>query len=159
MLQVLALVTPLLTGGVITEKPSSAPVAAYVQKRTGKRVDYDGVYGFQCYDLMMHFKSTVYWNKVRGAGTALQTWKTGKGLEGWTRYSPWIQTAPPTPWSIIFIDVNHRKWHVWIVVSSTSTSVTVLEQNWGISSATWKWKDAIRQKVFSYKDILWWYSR
>lgn len=159
MLQVIAFIAPLLTGGVITQKPSSAPVVEYVQHMQGKRIDYDGAYWYQCYDLMMHFKRAVYWEKERWAWTALKTRQSWKWFETWTRYKPWILTSPPKPGSIIFIDVNHRKWHVWVVVDSNTTSVTVLEQNGWYGKWKWQWKDAIRKRVFNYADILWWYSK
>lgn len=159
MIQVIALMVPLLTGSVVDIKPSSVPMTGYVQQWVWRRVDYDGRYWFQCYDLMMHAKKTLHNDTSRGSWTAMRTWKTWAGFEGWTRNYPWILTPPPKPWSIIFIDVWHIKWHVAVVYKSTPYSVTIIEQNGWRGSATGKWTDAIRVKTIGYDEVLWWFSK
>lgn len=99
---------------------------------------------------------------------------SGSALKWWTTWSPfndkWQRVPvdpknPPKEGSVIFFDKTKSNpyGHVAIVDSSTSTGVTIIEQNAGSGNGDGKGSNAIKRTQLSYSDttrwkILWWFT-
>lgn len=164
MIQLIAIITPLLTGYTTIEKPlepNSVIVAVnYIQSMVGKRIDYDNSYGYQCVDWAQKYISEIHSKNIKQIWTAWNWWKKWIWFEWWTRKKPGINTAPPKSGDIIFMDISgHTKWHVGVVVSATDEYVMVSEQNWWDGKANWRGKNAISVHKRYYNIVLWWFTK
>lgn len=101
------------------------PHKNFVQKRLGKRVDYDGAYGFQCADLAKQYISeALEFGKIGALGNAkdmpkspfFANWEKIKGMNNLMQ------------WDII-IRSQGQYGHVAIVDHVLNGKVYVLEQN------------------------------
>lgn len=101
------------------------PHKNFVQKRLGKRVDYDRAYGFQCADLAKQYisealefgKIGALWNaKDMPKSPFFAQWEKIKGMNNIMQ------------WDII-IRSQGQYWHVAIVDHVLNGKVYVLEQN------------------------------
>ena len=137
----------------------------FVDKYLWGKVDYDGVYNFQCVDIARQYCKDT-WNEI---------WNfSGSALSGWTTWSPfnekWQRVTldpknPPKEGSVIFFDKTKSNpyGHVAIVDSSTPTGVTIIEQNAGTGNWDGKGSNAIKRTSLSYSDtlrgkMLWWFT-
>lgn len=133
------------------------------KKRTvGLCIDYDGVYGHQCVDLIKHYSQNVLWVKLGSFGGSAKT--------GWynraNTFKKWVferfeykAGMIPKPGDIIFIKTKTPYWHVWIVLEADIKNITILEQNMG--SGDWKWlDDCVKISNYNYNsNILGWYRK
>ena len=121
-------------------------------KWLGKRIDYDGGYGFQCVDLIK-----LYWEEVLGMG---KIWALGNAKDvpnnpifrkGWEILKG---TTDLMQWDII-IRTKGRYGHIAIVDHIHNGKVYVLEQNGsGKNSGNGIWPNAIRVQPYG----LGWYD-
>ena len=102
------------------------PYKDFVQKRRGKRVDYDGSYGFQCTDLAKQYISEgLEFGKIGALGNA-------KDMPNNPFFSSWekIKGMNNIMQGDIIIRSKGKYWHVAVVDHVLNGKVYVLEQNW-----------------------------
>ena len=117
------------------------PHKNFVQKRLGKRVDYDGAYGFQCADLAKQYISeALEFGKIGALGNAKDMPKSPfftnrEKIKGMNNLMQWD----------IIIRSQGQYGHVAIVDHILNWKVYVLEQNGsGKDSGSGIWANAIR---------------
>lgn len=115
---------------------------------TGRRVDYDHVYAYQCVDLILQYIKQEY-------GIASGVW--GNAIDYWTRPSAPLLTkfdlvsgsdARQGDIVVLYGLSGNPYGHIGICESTSATTVKLLEQN-GAGSGTGTGKDAIGV----YRDI------
>ena len=102
------------------------PYKDFAQKRRGKRVDYDGSYGFQCTDLAKQYISEgLEFGKIGALGNA-------KDMPNNPFFSSWekIKGMNNIMQGDIIIRSKGKYWHVAVVDHVLNGKVYVLEQNW-----------------------------
>lgn len=116
---------------------------------TGRRVDYDHVYSYQCVDLILQYVKENY-------GLASGVW--GNAIDYWTHTSPPLltkfdklstKTCKPGDIVILYGLSGNPYGHIGICDSQTDTTVRLLEQN-STGGATGTGRNAIGV----YRDIL-----
>lgn len=101
------------------------PYKNFVQKRRGKRVDYDRAYGFQCADLAkLYIDEGLEFGKIGSLGNA-------KDMPNNPFFSSWekIKGTKNLMQGDIIIRSQGEYWHVAIVDHVLNGKVYVLEQN------------------------------
>ena len=101
------------------------PYKDFVQKRRGKRVDYDGAYWFQCTDLAKQYiDEGLEFGKIGALGNA-------KDMPNNPFFSSWekIKGMNNIMQGDIIIRSKGKYWHVAIVDHILNWKVYVLEQN------------------------------
>lgn len=137
--------------------------STYAQAVKGKLIDYDGVYGSQCVDLVKDCISKCFQIKLGTFG--------GSARSGWFNKSntfpadTWDKivndvTKPdqvPVAWDVIFFD-TWTYWHVWIVLKSYpwENKILILDQNTGNGDGKWE-DDCIKIQEYTYKNVYGWY--
>ena len=127
----------------------------------GKKYDYDGSFGYQCFDLgrwrlkklwKTQFKST--WNLW-----AQILWVYPE------KYSdlPFVKntiSSIPKKWDIVIWAKTKSNiyGHIAILKTGNKSKIIVLEQNGWTWLGSWQWSDAIRLKDYNYTNILWRFS-
>lgn len=118
------------------------PYKEFMERRLGKRIDYDKAYWYQCVDLIKQYADECLWMwKIWVTGNAkdVPNWKFGKKFVT-------IETAleDVMQWDII-VRTEWKLWHIAIVDHIIWRTVRVLEQNgsWK-NSWNWLWQNAIR---------------
>ena len=130
------------------------PYKEFVEKRLGKRIDYDWAYWYQCVDLIKQYldECLKMW-KIWSIGNANQV---PKNLE-----KKWFWKLDPKKtiiqWDII-VHTQWIMWHIAIVDHILWDFVYVLEQN-GSGKDSWsgEWQNAIRihpYKINRFQSIL-----
>ena len=119
------------------------------KKWLGRSVDYDGVYGRQCVDLIKQYLAEVYKIKAGSWGNAIDYWnnpnpnllkkfkkiKSSNGLQG-----------------DIVIFKGGKYGHIGVVDSVSRLYVATLEQNGSTGGGTGKGGDAIRvRNIFRWR--------
>ena len=102
------------------------PYKNFAQKRLGKRVDYDGSYGFQCTDLAKQYISEgLEFGKIGALGNA-------KDMPNNPFFSSWekIKGMNNIMQGDIIISSHGPYGHVAVVDHVLNGKVYVLEQNW-----------------------------
>lgn len=132
----------------------------FLTKRLGKKVDYDGLYGYQCVDLAKQYMKEVHAIEPGIFGWSALTW-----YESGTPFSnnpaAWKKVAyasglTPSTGDIIFRGPSgsNTYGHVAVVDSMVDASkVQVIEQN-GLGWGTGTGKDAIRKMTYPLKGSL-----
>lgn len=132
------------------------------KNRLGKRVDFDGWFGYQCVDLAKFYAKEVHSIAFGRTGNAQDWFINSVGVSQWyakVSYSAW-KIAPQ--WAIIFWQYG-KYGHVAIVDSATDQSLTIIEQN-GIGDNPTTPKDeagdgiggnAIRLRTTNYSNVIW----
>lgn len=121
------------------------PYKNFVNKRSGKRVDYDGAYGFQCADLAKQYISeALEFGKIGALGNAKDMPK-----------SPFfanrekIKGTKNLMQGDIIISSHGQYGHVAVVDHILNGKVYVLEQNGsGKNSGSGIWANAIRIQAY-----------
>lgn len=101
------------------------PYKNFVNKRLGKRVDYDGAYGFQCADLAkLYIDEGLEFGKIGALGNA-------KDMPNNPFFSSWekIKGTKNLMQGDIIIRSQGKYWHVAVVDHILNGKVYVLEQN------------------------------
>ena len=122
------------------------PYKDFVKKRLGKRVDYDGAYGFQCADLAkLYIDEGLEFGKIGALGNA-------KDMPNNPFFSSWekIKGTKNLMQGDIIIRSQGKYWHVAIVDHILNWKVYVLEQNGsGKNSGSGIWANAIRIQAYN----------
>ena len=122
------------------------PYKDFVKKRLGKRVDYDGAYGFQCADLAkLYIDEGLEFGKIWALGNA-------KDMPNNPFFSSWekIKGTKNLMQGDIIIRSQGKYWHVAIVDHILNWKVYVLEQNGsGKNSGSGIWANAIRIQAYN----------
>jgi len=133
----------------------------FVTARLGKKVDYDGVFQYQCVDLIKQYIKDLTGHEpwVFG-GAAAVGYDTGSpfvGIQTWVKI-PRSEGVMPRQGDVIFWwpSTGNSYGHVAIVDSIAWSKVTVIEQN-GVGGGNGEWGNAIRRKAYMLKNTLWRY--
>ena len=122
------------------------PHKNFVQKRLGKRVDYDKQYDYQCTDL-----AKQYMNEVLGIKQIWPLWNA-KNMPNNPFFSSWekIKGTKNLMQGDIIISSHGQYGHVAIVDHVLNGKVYVLEQNWsGKDSGSGLGANAIRIQPYN----------
>ena len=127
----------------------------YKRLWTGKTIDFDKAYWFQCVDLARHFTKEVHWKEIKTFGwSAINWWLTGKPFL-WLPYArvrnDWIQVPPR--WAIVFFGAtkDNPYWHVAITGKCNANELRVIEQNAISGNGKWKNWDEISVRNYPYQ--------
>ena len=125
---------------------ANRPYKNFVQKRRGKRVDYDGSYGFQCADLAKQYISeALEFGKIGALWNA-------KDMPNNPFFSSRekIKGTKNLMQGDIIIRSQGKYWHVAVVDHVLNGKVYVLEQNGsGKNSGSGIWANAIRIQPYN----------
>lgn len=125
---------------------ANRPYKNFVQKRRGKRVDYDGAYWFQCADLAkLYIDEGLEFGKIGALGNA-------KDMPNNPFFSSWekIKGTKNLMQGDIIIRSQGKYWHVAVVDHILNGKVYVLEQNWsGKDSGSGLGANAIRIQPYN----------
>ncbi|WP_426366276.1 SH3 domain-containing protein [Mammaliicoccus lentus] len=113
----------------------------FLNKTIGKQYDYDGYYGFQCFDY-----ANIGWDKLFGHGLKgegaidIPTQNNFKGEATVYSNTPKFLAKPG---DMVVFNSNYGQGygHVAWVISATLNEITVLEQNW----LGYGWTDGIKK--------------
>lgn len=122
----------------------------------GSRVDYDGLYGYQCVDLIKIFADQQFGIKPGAWGNAIDYWtNTNPGML--TAFKKVVNTpeyVAPQGTIVIFKPVTGNIYgHIAIIDTATTTSMVILEQNGGAGTGTGIGVDAIRLRTIGYNNV------
>lgn len=134
--------------------------AQFIKQRLGKKTDYDGMYAYQCVDLVKQYMKDVYAQEPGVFwGSAAAWYESGspfsKNSSVWKK-TPRAEKIVPSQGDIIFWAASgtNSYGHVAIVDSMSSASkVKVIEQN-GSGGGNGEWANAIRYKEYLLKNTL-----
>lgn len=121
----------------------------FKNKWIGKRVDFDGVYGFQCVDLVKQYMHECYGLNPGAWGDAIDYWnKTNSTVL--TKFDKSLTPNPPQGSIVIFYgNAGNVYGHIGIVDGITDASVNTLEQNGSTGGGSGTGGDAIRTRWIS----------
>ena len=126
----------------------------YRNQMIGKRVNFDGKFGYQCVDLIKDYLSKVYWIKVGKWGNAKDYWTNKYKIFNWWRLKLWTDDLKQGD---IIISTKSKYWHIAII----DWWEMVLEQNWwGKKYKSGLWPNTIRlhQYPLSFRTWVWRYD-
>ena len=109
---------------------------AYLKSLEGKALNPDGAYGFQCFDVANQYWLYLFGHTLKGVGAAdIPTWNNFTGEA--TVYENTLSFLAK-PGDVVIFNRNYGGGygHVGVVISATSNSITILEQNW-VGGAYW----------------------
>lgn len=128
---------------------------SFKNKWVGKRVDYDGVYGYQCVDLIKQYAREEYKLKPGAWGNAVDYWYSPNKtlLTKFTRISTKSARRGDI---VIFKGVNGNPYgHIGIADKNAGTfSVATLEQNGATGNGSGVRGDAIRVRNITKSRVL-----
>lgn len=111
-------------------KPRASEVTAWAKSRIGKRLDVDGWYGSQCWDLPNYILKRYWGFTTPGNAIAMGWYNYPKGFKKYNNTPSFV----PKPGDIVVWGTgsfNNGVGHVAIVVGpSTKTYFTSVDQNW-----------------------------
>lgn len=127
---VFAIVLTLMAGMGISSDAATAhnqtEAVSWANSQVGKSLDYDGVYGAQCVDLIKYYYKYLGLNPVTGNGS---DYASNSLPSGWSRikyYSGFVaQPGDVAVWSYL----SSSAGHVGIVTSANSTGMNLVDQN------------------------------
>ena len=91
----------------------------WVSQNLGKSIDYDGVYGVQCVDLVKHYIKNVLGVKPESIGNAIEYYNKRKTSEYLTKNFKWIDnTAEFVPKKGDLLVITSRSGNVQITVAT-----------------------------------------
>ena len=130
LLLVFAMVFSLVAGMGITSDAYTAhtqsEAVSWANSQVGKSLDYDGVYGAQCVDLIKYYYKYLGVSPVTGNGS---DYASNSLPSGWSRikyYSGFVaQPGDVAVWSYL----SSSAGHVGIVTSANSTGMNLVDQN------------------------------
>jgi hypothetical protein len=124
------------------------PYKEFVERRLGKKVDYDKAFWYQCVDLIKQYADECLgmW-KIGAIGNAKNVPKGIFWKRFWQIYTSFEDVMQ---WDII-VRTRGEYWHIAIVDHIYWWKIYVLEQNWsGKNSWSWTWDNAIRVQPYSF---------
>ena len=105
---------------------SQSEAVSWANSQVGKSLDYDGVYGAQCVDLIKYYYKYLGVNPVTGNGS---DYASNSLPSGWSRikyYSGFVaQAGDIAVWSYL----SSSAGHVGIVTSANSSGMNLVDQN------------------------------
>ena len=127
--------------------------ASFKNQWLGKRVDYDGVYGYQCVDLIKQYMAQEFGLKPGAWGNAIDYWtKTNPAIL--TKFDKVASTnAVQGDVVVMYGNSGNVYGHIGIAESQTSTTVTILEQNGSTGNGSGTGGDAIRTRAIAKSRI------
>ena len=132
----------------------------YVEKVKDTLIDYDGMYGSQCVDLVKHYSQNVLWIKLWSFWGSAKTWwenKENTFKPEIFKKNEYYRDNVPEAWDIIFFKTNTPYWHTAVVLSASKDWIEVLEQN--VGNWDWKWyDDRVKIWLYNYNNVMGWYS-
>lgn len=141
-----------------------AELTRYADAMQWALIDYDGIWGSQCVDLIKNYTKEVLWVRLGTfGGSARSGWLNTANTflsESWKKHIN--DTANPNqvpfPGDIIFFD-RGEYGHVAIVLDAKKweNRIEILEQNVGNGDGQWD-DDATKKSVVSYSDVYGWYE-
>lgn len=140
-----------------------AKYKAYRKAKLGKGVDYDGVYGKQCVDLVKDFVKEFHSTTLGSfSGSAIVGWETGSPFDKKWKKVEYTEGRIPQLWDVIFFDKTSKMpyGHVAIALAGTKTRLAILEQNGKTWAGEAKNGDEIRENIITYKSpmkVVGWY--
>lgn len=117
--------------------------ASFAQKYLGKKIDYDGVYGYQCVDLIKQYLKEEY-------GLAPGSW--GNAIDYWTKTNPALLTkfdriASQSPQAGDIVILNGTAGNPYGHIAVATDANTMLEQNGSTGGGSGTGADAIRYRA------------
>lgn len=121
-----------------------------IKKWLGKRVDFDGGFGYQCVDWARQFSKEVFADLGTFGGSAYNGWTKGFG-ERWER-TYYKAGLFPTIGCIVFLGKTKANpyGHVAVSGESTKDSLVLIEQNAATGNGKGLGGDAITQRTITY---------
>ena len=127
---------------------------AYLKSLEGKALNPDGAYGFQCFDVANQYWLYLFGHTLKGVGAAdIPTWNNFTGEA--TVYENTLSFLAK-PGDVVIFNRNYGEGygHVGIVISATSNSITILEQNW-LGGAYWTPPEVTTRRTHGYDFPMW----
>ena len=121
----------------------------FIKKWEGKRVDYDGVYKYQCVDLIKQFTKEVYDIELGSfGGSAINAWNNNTFDSKWRSIISDYQV-----WDIIFFNKTKENPYGHVAIITDWGLVNkILEQNGGTGNGDGQGTNAIRIRQVNKKD-------
>lgn len=127
-----SLITELGMGSYAYTAHSQSEAVSWANSQVSKSLDYDGVYGAQCVDLIKYYYKYLGVNPVTGNGS---DYASNSLPSGWSRikyYSGFVaQAGDIAVWSYL----SSSAGHVGIVTSANSSGMNLVDQNGASSPA------------------------
>ncbi|MGF2059868.1 SH3 domain-containing protein [Mammaliicoccus sciuri] len=125
----------------MTAKLTKSEFVKFLNGTIGKQYDYDGWYGFQCFDY-----ANIGWNKLFGhglKGNGAIDIPTHNNFDNEATVYENTKSFKAEPGDMVVFNANYGQGygHVAWVISATLNEITVLEQNWEGGG----WTDGIKQ--------------
>lgn len=125
---ILIISCPIISTATTNGKTSAdAVVWANNHASNGSVLDYDGVYGAQCVDLIKYYYVFLGNDAVNGNG---KDYATNSLPSGWTRIQYYSGFVPQPGDVAVWTTGGGGNGHVAIVISANASTMTVVEQNW-----------------------------
>jgi len=109
-----------------TGNKSSADAVAWANSQLGVALDYDGIYGAQCVDLIKYYY--VYLGNSATTGNG-KDYATNSLPNGWTRIQNYSGFVPRPGDVAVWTTGGEGYGHVAIITAGDANSMTVVEQN------------------------------
>ena len=119
----------------------------FQNKWIGKRVDYDGVYGFQCVDLIKQYLAECYGLSPGAWGNAIDYWKS-TNVNILTKFTKVASNDAKQGDIVVLNGTSGNPYgHIGIATGAIdATNVEILEQNGSTGNASGTGGDAIRKR-------------
>lgn len=138
----------------------------FIDKRLGKSYEETPAYGAQCVALAKLYVKEVQWVTLGSFGWSAFSWRNNSSGTFNRFYKTvnqyWDAGQMPKVGDVIFFKPTafvNPYGHVAIVNDPLDwLTVSLIEQNGGKGTGTWRGVDAIRIQEYGYKNILWRYS-
>lgn len=106
---------------------TQSQAVSWANSQIGKSLDYDGVYGAQCVDLIKYYYSYLGVSPVNGNGCDYATNKLPNN--SWNRIKYYNGFVPQPGDIAVWTYASSAYGHVAIITSANSSSMNVVEQN------------------------------
>ena len=120
---------------------------AFVKKYLGKKIDFDGVYGVQCVDLIDQYIRDVLELSIGYYGNA-KTWWTNRNKSEWLKSNFYFITPGYKPNEVKPGDIGVRTsgdyGHIFIIKAQNGNKLTIYDQNAGGSG------EGMTERVIDY---------
>lgn len=127
----------------------------YKNEMSGKRIDWDKQYWFQCVDLIRDYTHTYDYPRITTYWNAIDLWK--KWLWDWYKRINNSILSTPSVWDIILFN-TWTYGHIAIAWRWNPIWIEILEQNAGNWNGNWLWDNSIRVTKNFYKNCVGWFS-
>lgn len=128
----------------------------YALSMIGKGYDFDGAYGYQCFDTANYYWYYLFGHGLKGNGAIdIPTWNNFKGEATVHKNTPNFLAKAG---DVVVFNANYGGGygHVAIIVSANLNTITVVEQNWNGGGAN---KTEVTTKRTHAYDFPMWFVR